>query len=99
MSHRGSLLLLPQGIWVWPVIAPAEVDEAALAPVFGAADTIELFLLGTGRDSWLLPAPLRARFRDARIVAEVMTTGAAVRTYNLLLPERRRIAAGLIAVD
>jgi uncharacterized protein len=99
MSHRGSLLLLPQGIWAWPVVTPAEVDEAALAPVFAAADEIELFLLGTGRDSWLLPAPLRARFRDARIVAEVMTTGAAVRTYNLLLPERRRIAAGLIAVD
>ena len=57
------------------------------------------FSSGPGAESWLLPAPLRARFRAARIVAEVMTTGAAVRTYNLLLGERRRVAAGLIAVD
>jgi uncharacterized protein len=99
MSHRGSLLFLPQGIWAWPVITAGEVDEAALAPVFACADAIELFLLGTGRESWLLPGPLRARFRAAKIAAEVMTTGAAVRTYNMLLAERRRIAAALIAVD
>ena len=46
------------------------------------------------------PTPaLRARFREAGMVVEVMTTGPAVRTYNMLLAERRRIAAGLVAVD
>jgi uncharacterized protein len=98
MSHRGSLLILPQGMWAWPVTVAVEVDEAALAPVLAAHDA-ELFILGTGRAPWVMPPALRARFRAAGMVVEVMTTGAAVRTYNMLLAERRRIAAGLIAVD
>jgi uncharacterized protein len=99
MSHRGSLLLLPQGMWAWSVTNPREVDETTLAPVLAAADAIALFLLGTGRDSWPMPAPLRTLFREAGLVVEVMTTGAGVRTYNMLLAERRRVAAGLIAVE
>ena len=31
--------------------------------------------------------------------ADAMPTGAAVRTYNILLGERRRVGAALIAVD
>jgi uncharacterized protein len=34
-----------------------------------------------------------------RLGVEVLATGAAVRTYNILLGERRRVAAALIAVD
>jgi uncharacterized protein len=99
MSHRGSLLCLPQGIWPWPIAAAAELDAAALAPVFASAGAVELFILGAGHAPWLMPEALRARFRDARMVVDVMTTGPAVRTYNILLGERRRIAAGLIAVE
>ena len=36
MSHRGSLLCLPDGIWAWPV-SVSELTEAALAPVFARA--------------------------------------------------------------
>jgi uncharacterized protein len=99
MSHRGSLLCVPQGIRAWPVASPDEIDEAALAPVFAAAADIELFILGTGRDPWSMPEQLRSRFRELGMAVETMTTGPAVRTYNILLAERRRIAAGLIAVE
>jgi uncharacterized protein len=99
MSHRGSLLCLPNGIWAWPVATAAEIDEAALAPVFAVAGEIALFVLGTGREPWIMPEPLRRRFRDQKVVVEVMTTGAAVRTCNILLAEKRRMAAGLIAVE
>jgi len=47
----------------------------------------------------LLPPSLRDAFRHRRTVLEAMTTGAAVRTYNILLGERRRIGALLIAVE
>ncbi len=57
------------------------------------------FILGTGVESWIMPAVLQQEFRARGIVAETMTTGAAVSTYNILLGERRRIAAGLIAVE
>jgi len=98
MSHRGSLLCLPSGIWAWPVVAADEVGEAVLAPLFAEAEAIEFFLLGTGSEIKPLPDALRWRFRDYRIGVDVMTTGAAVRTYNILLGEDRRVAAGLIAV-
>jgi uncharacterized protein len=99
MSHRGSLLCLPSGVRAWEVRAPQEVSEAALALVFAEANDIALFLLGTGQGAWTMPEPLRWRFRDQRIAIEVTTTGAAVRTYNILLGEGRRVGAGLIAVD
>jgi uncharacterized protein len=98
MSHRGSILCLSSGIWAWPVTRVEEIDEASLARVFAASD-VELFLLGTGKTPWLMPEALRWRFRDAHIGLEVTPTGAAVRTYNILLGERRRVGAALIAVE
>ena len=98
MSHRGSLLCLPSGIWAWPVAAPEDIAEANLAPLFAEADAIELFVLGSGPELRPLPEALRWRFRDYGIGVEVMGTGPAVRTYNILVAEGRRVAAGLIAV-
>jgi len=99
MSHRGSLLCLPSGVWTWPVTQPADLDEASLAPVFAEAAEIGLFLLGTGRERWIMPDALQDRFRAMTINVEVARTGSAVSTYNILLGEGRRVAAGLIAVE
>ena len=99
MSHRGSLLCLPSGIWAWPVTRAADIDEAALAPVFAEAEEIGLFLLGTGDVPWGMPGELWKRLRALKVNVEVMRTGTAVSTYNILLGEGRRVAAGLIAVD
>jgi uncharacterized protein len=97
LSHRGSILCLPTGIWAWPVTTPDDITEESLARVFGTG--VELFMIGTGKQPWLMPEALRWRFRDARIGLEVTPTGAAVRTYNILFGERRRVGAALIAVD
>ena len=97
MSHRGSVLCLPQGIWAWPVTEPAQIAEESLARVFSSG--IELFMLGTGKQPWFMPEALRWRFRDARIGLELMPTAPAVRTYNILFAERRKVGAALIAVD
>ena len=99
MSHRGSLLCLPSGLWAWPVTQAADIDEATLAPVFAEAADIDLFLVGAGRDRWAMPDVLHDRFRALKINVEVTRTGSAVSTYNILLGEGRRVAAGLIAVD
>jgi len=98
MSHRGSLLCLPDGIWAWPVTTAAAVSEAALSRVFDRAGDLDFFVLGTGVEPWIVPAPLRARFRQAHISLDAMTTGPAVRTYNVMLMESRRVGAGLIAI-
>ena len=99
MSHRGSLLCLPDGVWPCPAARPQDIDAATLALVFAAQPPIDHCLIGAGRDPWILPRDLAARFDDRGIAVETMTTGAAVRTYNILLAERRRIAALLVAVD
>jgi uncharacterized protein len=97
MSHRGSLLCLPDGIWAWPVATAADLTEDALAPIFARIAGLDFFVLGTGAVPWTVPQPLRERFRDAHISLEAMTTGPAVRTYNVMLMESRRVGAGLIA--
>jgi uncharacterized protein len=99
MSHRGSLLCLPDGIWAWPVAAAAELSEDALALVFARAGDLDFFVLGTGTVPWIVPQPLRVRFHDAHISLDAMTTRPAVRTYNVMLMESRRVGAGLIAID
>ena len=99
MSHRGSLLCLPDGIWAWPVNNVSELTEAALAPVFERAQALDLFLIGAGRDPYALPEPLRARFRALSISVDCLGTGPAAQTYNILLGEKRRVGAGLIAVE
>ena len=99
MSHRGSLLCLPSGLWAWPVERADDLTENSLKPVFAEAADIGLFLLGTGHDRWIMPDALADRFRALKINVETTRTGTAVSTYNILLGEGRRVAAGLIAVD
>jgi uncharacterized protein len=99
MSHRGSLLCLADGIWAWPVAKVEDVTEDALALVFARVGALDLFILGTGNAHWNAPASLRGRFRDAHVSLDTMTTGPAVRTYNVMLMESRRVGAGLIAID
>jgi uncharacterized protein len=98
MSHRGSLLCLPDGIWAWPVATPAALTDERLALVFARPGALDFFILGTGTSPWAIPDSLRLRFRQARISVDAMTTGPAVRTYNVMLMEGRRVGAGLIAV-
>ncbi len=97
MSHRGSLLCLPDGIWPWPVEQASGISETTLEPVFARADGIDLFLIGAGRGGWILPLPLRERFKALAMPVEATNTGRAISTYNILLGEGRRVAAGLIA--
>jgi uncharacterized protein len=76
-----------------------EIEERTLSRVFENADTIRHCLIGTGPDLVVLPKALRQKFRDSGIAVETMATGAAVRTYNILLGENRPVAALLIAVE
>jgi uncharacterized protein len=99
MSHRGSLLCLPDGIRAWPVAAPEELTAEALEPVLARSADLDVFILGTGAAPWLAPQAWREQFRSAGLVLDAMTTGPAVCTYNILLGENRRVGAGLIAVD
>ena len=97
--HAGSLIVMPTGVVTWPVANFGDVDEANLPPTMFSDAHIELLLLGCGQRMEMVPRPLREALRAVGTVVEPMDTGAAVRTYNVLLGENRRVAAALIAVD
>ena len=98
MSHRGSLLCLPDAIWAWPVARPQDIDRNALDRVFAAASGLDTLIVGSGTEVWLAPTALRDALRAVGVVLDVMQTGPAIRTYNVMIGERRRVAAALIAV-
>jgi len=82
------------------LVAASEIDAATLDLVLGdPAGRIDLLIVGTGAELAPLPAPLRAKLRAAGVGCETMATGAAVRTYNILIDEGRRVAALLIAFE
>ena len=98
MSHRGSILALPSGIYAWDAATPEDLTVAAFERVFAEAQSaIELLLIGTG--TRMLPVfDLRDALRAAGIPSDPMATAAAARTYSILLGEKRRVAAALLAV-
>jgi uncharacterized protein len=98
MSHRGSLLCLPDAIWAWDVTRPEQIDRYSLQRVFAAANGIDTLIVGTGTEVWLPPPDLRSALRNLHVVLDAMQTGPAIRTYNIMVGERRRVAAALIAV-
>jgi uncharacterized protein len=98
MSHRGSLLCLPDAIWAWPVAKSDEINEVTLQRVIANAANIDTLIVGTGNEVWMPPSWLRDRLRKVSIVIDAMQTGPAIRTYNIMIGERRRVAAALIAV-
>lgn len=99
MSHRGSLICTRAGIFGWNVEGPQDFTPQAFATVFAAADETEILLIGTGLELVPIKPALRTQFRDRAISADSMSTGAAVRTYNVLLAEGRAVAAAFVAVD
>jgi uncharacterized protein len=99
MSHRGSILCLPSGVYAWPPSSPSEIEAGSLAPALAEKDALGLLLLGTGRGQQLPGSEVRRAFDAAGIALEAMDTGAACRTYNVLLAEGRPVGAALLAVD
>jgi uncharacterized protein len=90
--YRGPVLVFPDRTVPWQ---PATATAEGLAPVVEHGG-VELLLLGLGRRMVPVAAPLRAALKANGIAVEAMDTGAACRTYNVLLGEGRRVAAALL---
>ncbi|MFC5385996.1 Mth938-like domain-containing protein [Aquamicrobium segne] len=99
MSHKGSILCLPSGIYGWEPQDRDRLSVADFSRVCAEAGDIEIFLVGTGPDLKPIPKELRAALKEAGIAADPMSSGAALRTYNVLLSDERAVGAALIAVD
>lgn len=101
VTYEGSVLVFPARTMPWPVAAMGEINEQSLEPVVAEAQGggIDLLLLGCGARMAMVPARVRQHLRAAGVVVESMDTGAASRTYNVLMADGRRVAAALIAFN
>ncbi len=102
VDYRGSVLIEAEQTHLWPVIDPASITLMSLAPITQAIGAQPaggvVMLLGTGSQPATVDKSLRAKLRGLGIGLEVMGTGAACRTFNVLLAEDRAVMAALIAV-
>lgn len=98
MSHKGSLLCLPSGIYGWAVQDKDALTLDDFKQALDEAGTFEFLLLGTGLKQAFPSLEIRKAFEEAELGLDVMDTGAACRTYNVLLAEQRMVAAALISV-
>jgi uncharacterized protein len=101
MSHEGSILATPKGIRALPAGSIDDLDGRALAPLIDECaerpGSIELLVIGTGARMAPIPKPLKDALRQAGLRFEAMATGPALRVYNVMQAEDRRVAAALIA--
>ena len=98
LSHRRSLLCLPDGIWARGLSTSLRHCRRMRSPTCSRRSANWIFLsseparfLGSCRTRC-------GRLRTAQISPDTMAKAAAVRTYNVMLTENRRVGAGLIAV-
>ena len=95
LRHESSLLVLPRRIessWAVAGFDALVADDFRQIVESGC----EILLFGTGRRQRFPQPALLSELMAARIGVEVMDTGAACRTFNILVAESRNVAAALL---
>ena len=98
-THRGGILVLADRVLPWPIANISELTAESLAPILASDPVPQILLIGCGKGAAMIAPALRQALRAVGAVIDAMDTGAACRTYNVLLAEERRVAAALIAVE
>ena len=94
--HTGPVIVWPEGVVAWEVSGIATAGIETLNAMFSAEPPIEILLIGSGAAFEMAPPALRKALGARSVALESMDTGAACRTYNVLMAEDRRVAAALI---
>lgn len=97
-QFQGSVLVFPERSEPWPVSDFDSLSYESLLPVVETGN-IDVLLIGCGPRMLMVPAELRKALRAKGVSIEPMDTGAASRSYNVLLAEGRAVAAALIAIE
>ena len=95
----GSILVFPDRVLPWVgVTNVADLSVDAFSSVLLRDPLPEFILLGCGARMQPVPSAMKRALREAGLIIEPMDTGAACRSYNVLLAEQRRVCAALIAL-
>lgn len=98
MLYQGAVIVWPEQTMAWACQSFANVSFADFSSLYNHDPLPDVVLLGTGAGQIFLPLSLRQALREKGLVIEAMDTGAACRTYNVLMAEGRRVVAALLAV-
>ena len=94
--YFGSILLCGNAIFRLDVANIEELSRDLLAEVFDAQPKVDVFLIGWGSCQTRLNEHLGKELETAGIGVDLMNTGAACRTYNVLVLDEREVAAALL---
>lgn len=98
-SFETPVIVTPDDSFEWDMKRNvSKFEENDFTALLDMADDIDVVLLGCGADMEFLPIPLKNSLKAKGLNVEVMDTGAACRTYNVLMAEGRRVAAALLPV-
>jgi uncharacterized protein len=92
------IVVMPDRTVAWTGAVAGEIEPQTLLDILRAA-AIEVCLIGCGARPTPMVADLRDAFRASHIGLDLMETGAACRTYNVLAMEGRRVAAALLPLQ
>ncbi len=100
MRHAGSILATPKGVRPIEATSVDDLAPAVLPPLLAecaeSPGSIEFLIVGTGARMAPIPKALRSALSQAGLRFEAMATGPALRVYNVMQTEGRRVAAALI---
>jgi uncharacterized protein len=97
-KFEGGLIILPDSVHRFESANIEATTQAHLEPILNNIEDIEVLIVGCGKVTEFFSPAIENFFRSKKISAEYMDTGAAARTYNILLTEERKVAVVLIAV-
>ncbi len=96
VDYTGSVLITATQTYPLSLTQFEAVNIGDFAPLFAMDPPLEILLIGTGSSHEMLPRALKDALREKGLPSDAMNTGAAARTYNILLSEERRVAALLV---
>ncbi len=96
--YDGAVIVRPDGTSLWDVeiadISNLKLDD--FSTMIADKGNIDVVLFGCGKNMAILPRELRAALKDCGLSVDSMDTGAACRTYNVLMAEGRRVVCALL---
>ena len=96
-AYEGAVVVMPEQTFDWAfkgAFADLSIDDFEI--ILQHQDRLDVVLLGCGPSMAFLPSDLRAALKQRGVSVDVMDTGAACRTVNVLIAEGRRVAAVLL---
>ena len=97
--YNAPVIVFPESCFSPDYFEADESNFRLLREVFQTSYSPSVLLFGTGKNTRLIPELEKEFVRQQNCVLDIMNTGAACRTFNVLCAEDRRVAAVLFPVD